>query len=704
MGKGIEIGRNILGMRYMLGDEPYTVFEQTATDVCSIPLNGSLDSSRSDRHEDFLAMFDSGLARQIPSPPVLSRDMLSAKGKEKFQRDYSFIREIEKSFGSFSVLKGRTTKVELNRIIGEYGFSPSTAWRIINRYLKGGCTEQALFNPKYCISRGPAVSGAKRGAPAGKAQGVEPSEELQHHLEWALNEWKANKYRGFRSAYRMMLKVFYTFIDKDGFRTVMDEKDVPTMKQFIYYCNKHLSEAERKIAKTSRREFENNERILLSSLRAEAKRPFSLLQGDAFEAGIQLVSDADPTQCVGKATVYTFSDVYTGMIVAAVPGFEVNSNQGLCDGMVDLMLTDHIEMLRGLNFSDVDEDLWPSFIKPDRIFCDRGSDYTSEWFRVVCERLKIERSLEPPAFGSGKGIVERSYRDFSDFNRAIFADFGATNREYGDNGRRTACMTIDGFRKVLARFVLFHNEKVNVKYPMDEDMIRESVKPSPVNLYRYGKRFGTGARVPEPLRLSVFYDLMVEDIANITREGIVYKGLYYKPANDPYLMECIQRAKGKGDKRHPDGTRFNDLAIRYDLHSIGRLYYVNSKGEISSLVLNTVKSRFSSALNWSTYLELKQKKDEIIRNSAYQNDVNAIEAERYTASVIKKNRRTTYATEERIREARADERSRLSEERSFGNRPEFRALAAGAEQQDIADTGIGLATIETDDTDTPPWM
>ncbi len=679
MGKSIEIGQNILGMRYMLGDEPYTVFERTSTDIFSIPLNGSLDSSRSDRQAEFLDMFDRGLAGVIPPPPALSRDMLSEKGKKKFERDYAFIRDVEKTFGSFALLKGRTKKDELYRIIGQYAISPSTAWRIINRYLKGGCTEQALFNPKYCVSKAPAVSGVKRGAPAGKPQGVEPSPELQHHLEWALNEWKTNKHRGFRSAYRMMLKVFYTYIDKDGFRTVMDEKDVPTMKQFIYYCNRHLTEAERKIAKTSRREFENNERILLSSLRSEAKRPFSLLQGDAFEAGIQLVSDADQTQCVGKATVYTFSDVYTGMIVAAVPGFEVNSNQGLCDGMIDLMLTDHMVMLRELGFSEVDEDLWPSFIKPDRIFCDRGSDYTSEWFRDVCARLKIERSLEPPAFGSGKGIVERSYRDFADFNRAIFADFGATNREYGDNGRRTACMTIDGFRKVLARFVLFHNEKVNVKYPMNEDMIRESVKPSPVNLYRYGKRFGTGARVSEPLRLSVFYDLMVEDTANITREGIIYKGLYYKPANDPYLMECIQRAKGKGDKRHPDGTRFNDLVIRYDLHNIGRLYYVTDKGEISSLVLNTVKSRISPTLNWSSYLELKKKKDEIIRNSAYQNDVNAIEAERYVASEIEKNRRITYATEEGIRQARSEERARLSEERKFENKPEFRVMAAGAE-------------------------
>ena len=252
----------------------------------------------------------------------------------------------------------------------------------------------------------------------------------------------------------------------------------------------------------------------------------------------------------------------------------------------------------------------------------------------------------------------------------------ALNKAYLAN---RAKFQIDGFRKVLARFVLFHNEKVNVKYPMDEDMIRESVKPSPVNLYRYGKRFGTGARVSEPLRLSVFYDLMVEDTANITREGIIYKGLYYKPANDPHLMECIQRAKGKGDKRHPDGTRFNDLAIRYDLHNIGRLYYVTDKGETSSLVLNTVKSRISPTLNWSSYLELKKKKDEIIRNSAYQNDVNAIEAERYVASEIEKNRRITYATEEGIRQARSEERARLSEERKFENKPEFQAMVAGAE-------------------------
>ena len=144
MGKSIEIGQNILGMRYMLGDEPYTVFERTSTDIFSIPLNGSLDSSRSDRQAEFLDMFDRGLAGVIPSPPALSRDMLSEKGKKKFERDYAFIRDVEKTFGSFAVLKGRTKKDELYRIIGQYAISPSTAWRIINRYLKGGCTEQAV--------------------------------------------------------------------------------------------------------------------------------------------------------------------------------------------------------------------------------------------------------------------------------------------------------------------------------------------------------------------------------------------------------------------------------------------------------------------------------------------------------------------------------------------------------------------------------
>ena len=59
--------------------------------------------------------------------------------------------------------------------------------------------------------------------------------------------------------------------------------------------------------------------------------------------------------------------------------------------------------------------------------------------------------------------------------------------------------------------------------------------------------------------------------------------------------------------------------------------------------------------------------------------MNAIEAERYVASEIEKNRRITYATEEGIRQARSEERARLSEERKFENKPEFQAMVAGAE-------------------------
>lgn len=701
MDKGIEERKNILGMRFMLGDEEYTVFETTKTSVYSIPLKGSLDTCRVDDSTTFLSLFDKGIALRLPDVSVLSKEVLSKRGREKLERNYSFIREVEAAYGSFAALKGRFRKDELYRIISKYGLSVPTAWRLINKYLKGGCTEQALFSSRCCVDKGPVISGAKRGARSKKPKGVDPSPELQHHLEWGLKEWKTNKYKGFRSAYRMMLKVFYTYIDENGYRAIMPEKDIPTMKQFIYYCNKHLSEAERLIAKTSRREFENNERILLSNELATAKRPFSHLQADAFEAGIQLVSDVDPTQCIGKATVYTMSDVYTRMIVSAVPGLEVNSRQGACDSMEDLMLTDHTLLLSNLGFVDFDKDLWPSFIKPDRISCDRGAEYRSDYFLEVCSRLKIERSLEPPAMGSGKGIVERSYREFTDFFKSIFADFGATNREYGDNGRKTAVITLSGFRKVLARFVLYHNAKVNTKYPLDENMIREGVKPSPVELYRYGSRFGLGARVSDAQRLSVYYDLLVQDNAIITREGIVYMGLYYKPENDPELMERIQKAKGNAGKRHVDGTRFNDITIRYDLHNIGHLYYISSTGEIKSMVLNVAKSRLTPTISWSEYTILKAKKDGLIRDSAYRNDVNAIEAERYAATIIEKNRHTTYATEEGIREARAQNKARVSLERKFSDKPEFANVVGISEPKVPKKESVVLTGFDFENT--RPW-
>ena len=701
----IPIGQNILGLRYRLGDEIYTVFETTKTDVYSIPLRGTLNSSRVDKESVFRNFFRDGTASIVNKGPTYSKDMLSETGKKKFERDYSFIRSVENTYGSFAILKGKASKSDFYKLIEEARISPCTAWRLINRYLKGGCTEQALFNPKYFSKQGPAISGAKRGRKSENEQGVNPSEDLQNHFEWALNEWKDNKYKTFKNVYRMMLKVFYSYIDENGNLSICPKSQVPTMKQFRYYCDMHLTQKERLIAKTSLREFENNKRVLLSNELSEAKRPFSRLQADAFEVGIYLVSDEDETQCIGKPTVYTLSDVYSRMIVSAVPGLEVNSNQGLCDSLVDLMLTNHTEMLHNLGYKEFNEDLWPSFIKPDRINCDRGAEYRSDYFNTVCKRLRIEKSLEPPAMGSGKGIVERSYRDFSDFHKSIFADFGATNHEYGDNGRKTATMTVAGFKKVLARWVLYHNEKVNTKYPMDEGMIREGVEPSPVKLYRYGLRFGNYAKVSDATMQSVFYDLMEEKVANITREGVIFEGLYYRPMNDSWLMERIQRAQGNGKQRHPDGTKFNDLTVRYDFHEISHLYYMNESGEIRSMILNPNKSRFNPKLSWAEYRELKSKKNGIIRRSEYKNDLKAIEAERYTSSVIEKNRRKTYATEGGVREARAENKSRLSQERSFANNSDFIATLDSEKPDEVQKTATPESHVATyNSNDMPIWL
>lgn len=90
---------------------------------------------------------------------------------------------------------------------------------------------------------------------------------------------------------------------------LMPESERPTLGQFYYYAQKHLTKAEKDLIKTSAAEQRNNKRLLISDSLKDVYGPADMVEIDACEADVSLVSELDPDQAIGRPIVYFMIDV-----------------------------------------------------------------------------------------------------------------------------------------------------------------------------------------------------------------------------------------------------------------------------------------------------------------------------------------------------------------------------------------------------------
>lgn len=118
-----------------------------------------------------------------------------------------------------------------------------------------------------------------------------------------------------------MMRVYFSSTDViDGEQTIRlkPESERPTFYQFYYYAHKRLTRKEINRIKTSAEQQRNDHRLLLSDSLDGVKGPGDLVEIDACEVDISLVSEVNPEKTVGRPVVYFMIDVYTRIILADI--------------------------------------------------------------------------------------------------------------------------------------------------------------------------------------------------------------------------------------------------------------------------------------------------------------------------------------------------------------------------------------------------
>ena len=126
-------------------------------------------------------------------------------------------------------------------------------------------------------------------------------------------------------------------------------------------------------------EYRNDNRLITSDIMQGVYGPGDMVEIDACEADVSLVSTIDKNRTVGRPVVYFMIDIYTRTILAVSVAFDNNSILGVTNLFINLADDKHEYCQKyGLNFDD--EKLWPSNIIPKRLRVDRGAEFKSKEF------------------------------------------------------------------------------------------------------------------------------------------------------------------------------------------------------------------------------------------------------------------------------------------------------------------------------------
>ena len=596
---------------------------------------------------------------------VFDIDKLSEVQKEKFLLKKSVMQEVLRAYApDYSGLRGKKPKKELYEILKNHDITKITFWRMCLSYFQNAFDDLSLLDERHFGNgTGKEYSHTAKNGRKGEygAVGIPLTSDVIEHFEEALKAYKTGRHKSIKSCYDYMNNLYYSKIETIGGVQTMclvPENERPTYKQFYLYVRKHLSNDERDIIKTSQMEFRNNQRLLTSDSLFGVAGPGDLVEIDACEADVSLVSMTDRNQTIGRPIVYFMIDVYSRIILAASIAFDNNSLLGVTNLFLNLGDDKHEYCERyGVLFED--ERLWPSNIIPSRLRVDRGSEFKSKEFGRICNALGIQKDIVSGGSGSLKGVVEQSFHQMHSKQNESLEDYGLIEKRHDSNHHKEATLNIEQYTKMIINFVLTHNQTYLESYPLTKKMIEEKIPAIPAKLWQYGIE---NEVTPRPIinKLQYLYELMTPVKVSVSRKGISYRGLYYL-SNESYISTLMFKAK---NKKIP-------IEARIDMRNVGYIYVLHNN-ELIQIPLNdriTGNAEYMG-MTMKQYDDYRKGRGMLgaggrIHNeqlSAYSSAINTnIVAEAAKASEYKAN-------DKNMRPAREAEKQRVSNENEIAER------------------------------------
>lgn len=622
---------------------------------------------------------------------VVNRNNLKADMLKSFEKNLEFVRKAENIYGEGFV--GFASKIgcsDFIKLYQEMGYSRSKAFRLVRKWLQSNKSDAGIIDERYFKNaKGNHIFKSPTGTSTSK---LVLDQSLIEKFDDGVYFFSKNRLVTYKDAYDFVILKYFSE-NKDGVIVPFPMEVCPTYRQFYNHIKRKLTKEEIERIKTSNREYRNNCRLIAGTPRDDALRPGMIVEVDALEVDIAIVSSDIRSEVIGRPVLYAMVDVYSHAIVAFSVGLDNNSNLALGNLMMNLV-EDKKEFLERNGISEFDDTLWPSCFIPREIRCDNGSDFKSKQFEEVCRRLGITKTNEPPATGSYKGLVEQLFRTFHRTFKSELEHKGVIQNRYDSKHYRDACLTLHETLLLFLNFMFWYNSHYIQSFNLPNDMILAGVKKTPISVWQYGvKNKGFPTPVTQGNRMNYYFNIMEEVKARVSREGVLYKNLVYNTDDDIELLARMKLAKSNEGKRDVHGTSLNEIKVMRDLRDITNLYY-EKDGEVKILALNYSRSPEKRAMTWSEYEERYSAVKKIDAKGKEDNRAKDLQS-KYNVGVIGADceKKAIPTTQESIRENRKREKEKenvknaVSQKNAVPNSsPEMNAIETDKEEINMLPT------------------
>ena len=556
----------------------------------------------------------------------------------------------------FIDLSSKKQKPELNEIILKSGIKKTTFWVCLRKYLQSGMNKSSLMDKRFLGHNKGKVyefqNKSGRKSNYFEDSGVIIDDIIEGYFQEALKDYKSGRRKTLKSAYERMNNRHFTKTEIiNGVPTVvlMPVFERPTFRQFYYYVQKHLCAEEKAVIKTSKAEVRNDKRLLLSDIMDGVYGPGDMVEIDACEADVSLVSELNPNQSIGRPIVYFMIDVFSRVILAMSVALDNNSILGVTNLFLNLA-DNKREYCQKYNLDFHDERVWPSQIIPRRIRVDRGSEFISKEFERICRCFGIEKNIVSGGSGSLKGLVEQTFHQMHASQNVHLENYGLIEKRHDSQHHMEATLNINQYTRMVINFVITHNQQYLETYIPTKEMIENNIRSIPAELWQFGiKKYG----IPRPIsnKTQFYYDLMTPKTARITRRGISFKGLYYLPEDDDIMSHQMFTVGKKGES----------LKIKIDLRDISKIYYTRNN-EVFMAKLNEHISGNSEfgCLTMKQWDDYRKKMGQMKTEGKAYNE--ALLSYRYAVNelIVKEARKNDVSKQKEMRDSREIEKQRIA--------------------------------------------
>ena len=389
-------------------------------------------------------------------------------------------------------------------------------------------------------------------------------EDLQLFRLAITRHYHTRKKNPLKYAYDRMIYEFYNigYVYENGIKVPIlpPSETLPRFEQFKYYYYKERKVRESLKKRYGERNFNLTKRSATGNASARAFGPGSEYEIDATIGNYHLVHSLNRLN-IGKPIVYYVKDVFSRLVA----GFSVGMNHmSWRTGIIALenASTNKADYCAQFGINMTIEE-WPSLYLPRRLLADRG-EFESDYVEDCIENLGVAISNTPPYRGDFKPFVEH-FRIMDNRARMVPGRVEKGVPERGEKDYRLdAKLSLEAYTQIIIYLIREYNHSILPDYPLDQDMVKAGLVPTPINLWNWGMKHryvGLHDKPKDIIRLN----LLPDGVASVTYD----RGIYFRKMGLGYTCKMAIE-EGWFEKARNSGVW--TIKIKYDPRNLDYIY------------------------------------------------------------------------------------------------------------------------------------